>query len=152
MIQFVRELFDNLIIQLGKKEQYPIEINRRKQIRFFREIFFEAEKHIIELMKKNSYPRFIQSEQYRHLLQNAPNPLPKKAYVLSGRNTRVFVCFFLAEYFILSKTHTFVHHRVVAMMNMIPMIQRERKSITIRLVSLYLAMLNPNLNLSLAHS
>ena len=46
-----------------------------------REIFFEAEKHIIELMKKNSYPRFIQSEQYRNLLQNAPNPLPKKAWV-----------------------------------------------------------------------
>ena len=45
---------------------------------FFREIFLEAEKHIIELMKKNSYPRFIQSEQYRNLLQNAPNPLPKK--------------------------------------------------------------------------
>jgi len=44
-----------------------------------REIFFEAEKHIIELMKKNSYPRFIQSENYRTLLQNAPNPLPKKA-------------------------------------------------------------------------
>jgi hypothetical protein len=46
---------------------------------FHREIFYEAEKHIIELMKKNSYPRFIQSEQYRNLLQNAPNPLPKKA-------------------------------------------------------------------------
>jgi hypothetical protein len=43
------------------------------------EIFFEAEKHIIELMKKNSYPRFIQSEHYRNLLQNASNPLPKKA-------------------------------------------------------------------------
>jgi hypothetical protein len=43
-----------------------------------REIFFEAEKHIIELMKKNSYPRFIQSEHYRNLLHNAPNPLPKK--------------------------------------------------------------------------
>ncbi|CAF0877532.1 unnamed protein product [Adineta ricciae] len=43
-----------------------------------REIFLEAEKHIIELMKKNSYPRFIQSEQYRNLLQNASNPVPKK--------------------------------------------------------------------------
>ena len=43
-----------------------------------REIFAEAEKHIIELMKKNSYPRFIQSEYYRNLLQNAPNPVPKK--------------------------------------------------------------------------
>ncbi|CAF0742415.1 unnamed protein product [Rotaria sordida] len=43
-----------------------------------REIFFEAEKHIIELMKKNSYPRFMQSENYRNLLQNAPNPVPKK--------------------------------------------------------------------------
>ncbi|CAF3998673.1 unnamed protein product, partial [Rotaria sp. Silwood1] len=42
------------------------------------EIFFEAEKHIIELMKKNSYPRFLQSENYRNLLQNAPNPVPKK--------------------------------------------------------------------------
>lgn len=48
-------------------------------LRYCREIFLEAEKHIIELMKKNSYPRFIQSEQYRNLLQNAPNPLPKKA-------------------------------------------------------------------------
>ncbi|CAF5144920.1 unnamed protein product, partial [Rotaria sp. Silwood1] len=38
----------------------------------------EAEKHIHELMKKNSYSRFIQSEQYRNLLQNAPNPLAKK--------------------------------------------------------------------------
>ncbi|CAF1167305.1 unnamed protein product [Adineta ricciae] len=43
-----------------------------------REIFFEAEKHIIELIKKNSYPRFIQSEVYRSQMQNAPNPLPKK--------------------------------------------------------------------------
>jgi len=43
-----------------------------------RETFLEAEKHIIELMKKNSYPRFIQSEYYRNLLQNAPNPMPKK--------------------------------------------------------------------------
>ncbi|CAF1348894.1 unnamed protein product [Rotaria magnacalcarata] len=43
-----------------------------------REMFFEAEKHIIELMKKNSYPRFVQSEQYRNLLQTAPNPVPKK--------------------------------------------------------------------------
>ncbi|UJR23707.1 hypothetical protein I4U23_026688 [Adineta vaga] len=43
-----------------------------------REIFLEAEKHIVELMKKNSYPRFIQSEQYRNLLQNASNPVPKK--------------------------------------------------------------------------
>jgi len=46
----------------------------------YREIFLEAEKHIIELMKKNSYPRFLQSEQYRNLLQNAPNPVPKKTY------------------------------------------------------------------------
>ena len=44
------------------------------------EIFLEAEKHIVELMKKNSYPRFIQSEQYRNLLQNASNPVPKKTY------------------------------------------------------------------------
>ncbi|CAF0794481.1 unnamed protein product [Rotaria sordida] len=43
-----------------------------------RDIFIEAEKHIIELMKKNSYPRFIHSEHYRNLLQNATNPLPKK--------------------------------------------------------------------------
>ncbi|CAF4918043.1 unnamed protein product, partial [Rotaria sp. Silwood1] len=43
-----------------------------------RDIFMEAEKHIHELMKKNSYSRFIQSEQYRNLLQNAPNPLAKK--------------------------------------------------------------------------
>lgn len=41
-------------------------------------MFMEAEKHIVELIKKNSYPRFIQSEHYRNLLQNAPNPLPKK--------------------------------------------------------------------------
>lgn len=47
----------------------------------YRDIFYEAEKHIFELMKKNSYPRFIQSEHYRTLLQNAPNPLPKKTYV-----------------------------------------------------------------------
>jgi len=40
----------------------------------------EAEKHIVELMKKNSYPRFIQSEQYRNLLLNASNPVPKKTY------------------------------------------------------------------------
>ncbi|CAF4521486.1 unnamed protein product, partial [Rotaria socialis] len=44
----------------------------------YREMFIEAEKHIVELMKKNSYPRFIQSEHYRNLLQNALNPLPKK--------------------------------------------------------------------------
>jgi hypothetical protein len=43
-----------------------------------RDIFYEAEKHILELMKKNSYPRFIQSELYRNLLQTAPNPVPKK--------------------------------------------------------------------------
>ena len=49
-----------------------------KEYLFFSEIFLEAEKHIIELMKKNSYPRFIQSEHYRNLLQNAPNPIPKK--------------------------------------------------------------------------
>lgn len=48
----------------------------------FRDIFLEAEKHIIELMKKNSYPRFIQSDYYRNLLQNAPNPVPKKTFVL----------------------------------------------------------------------
>ncbi|CAF4355847.1 unnamed protein product, partial [Rotaria magnacalcarata] len=39
----------------------------------YREMFIEAEKHIVELMKKNSYPRFIQSEHYRNLLQNALN-------------------------------------------------------------------------------
>ncbi len=44
----------------------------------FSEILLEAEKHIVELMKKNSYPRFIQSEQYRNLLLNASNPVPKK--------------------------------------------------------------------------
>jgi len=43
-----------------------------------RDIFFEAEKHIYELMKKNSYPRFEQSEQYRNLLEKAIIPAPKK--------------------------------------------------------------------------
>ncbi|CAF0772180.1 unnamed protein product [Didymodactylos carnosus] len=43
-----------------------------------RDIFIEAERHIIELIKKNSYSRFIQSEYYRQLLMNAPNPMPKK--------------------------------------------------------------------------
>jgi spore coat protein CotF len=50
----------------------------KKTLILYREIFLEAEKHIIELMKKNSYPRFLQSEQYRNLLQNASNPIPKK--------------------------------------------------------------------------
>ena len=48
-----------------------------------RDIFCEAEKHILELMKKNSYSRFIQSDQYRDLLQSAPNPVPKKTYVVA---------------------------------------------------------------------
>lgn len=49
--------------------------------KYFSEMFLEAEKHIYELMKKNSYPRFIQSEYYRNLLQNAPNPMPKRRFV-----------------------------------------------------------------------
>ena len=57
-------------------------------VTLFREIFLEAEKHIIELMKKNSYPRFISSEYYRNLLQNAPNPVPKKRYVDLDRVVR----------------------------------------------------------------
>jgi regulator of G-protein signaling len=43
-----------------------------------RDIYYEAEKHIYELMKKNSYPRFAQSEQYKKLLENAIIPAPKK--------------------------------------------------------------------------
>ena len=43
-----------------------------------RDIFYEAEKHIYELMKKNSYPRFAKSEQYKQLLEKAIIPAPKK--------------------------------------------------------------------------
>ena len=46
--------------------------------RFLRDMFYEAEKHIYELMKKNSYPRFEQSEQYKNLLEKATIPAPKK--------------------------------------------------------------------------
>ena len=47
---------------------------------FIRDIFYEAEKHIYELMKKNSYPRFEQSDQYKELLANAIIPAPKRKY------------------------------------------------------------------------
>ena len=77
-------------------------------------------------MKKNSYPRFIQSEQYRNLLQNAPQPIPKKTYVLVFPNSIKFSFLLPVEYFILLKTITFEHHRVVAKMNTIPMIQLEK--------------------------
>ena len=43
-----------------------------------RDIFLEAEKHIYELMKKNSYQRFEQSEQYKALLEKAIIPSSKK--------------------------------------------------------------------------
>ncbi len=66
-----------MINQIGKIKNFDYE--KFEYILFSSDIFYEAEKHIIELMKKNSYPRFIQSEHYRNLLQNAPNPLPKKA-------------------------------------------------------------------------
>lgn len=73
-------------------------------------------------MKKNSYPRFIQSEQYRNLLQNAPNPVQKKAYEeFISIKYKYLSLFFLVEYFILSKIIIFVHHRVVVRMNMILM-------------------------------
>lgn len=91
-----------------------------------REIFLEAEKHIIELMKKNSYPRFIQSEHYRNLLQNAPNPVPKKTYVWHSHlktHQKLSLHVLLVESFILSKTITFERHRVAAKMNTIPTIQ-----------------------------
>ena len=76
MIQSEQKLSNNLIVLLGKMK---ISFFKIYSFCFSSEIFFEAEKHIIELMKKNSYPRFLQSEQYRNLLQNAPNPIAKKA-------------------------------------------------------------------------
>ncbi|KAL7677466.1 hypothetical protein ACOME3_003704 [Neoechinorhynchus agilis] len=39
---------------------------------------FDAEMHIYELMKKNSYPRFISSEFYKQLINSAPVPVTKK--------------------------------------------------------------------------
>ncbi len=33
-------------------------------------------------MKKNSYPRFEQSDQYKELLANAIIPAPKRKYVI----------------------------------------------------------------------
>ncbi|RNA14130.1 Regulator of G- signaling 7 [Brachionus plicatilis] len=46
-----------------------------------RTIFYEAEKHIFELMKKNSYSRFEQSEIYKNLLEKAIIPAPKKSKI-----------------------------------------------------------------------
>jgi hypothetical protein len=40
--------------------------------------FAEAEKHIYELMKKNSYQRFIVSDQYKIMLEKALVPETKK--------------------------------------------------------------------------
>ena len=46
-----------------------------------RDLFYEAEKHIYELMKKNGYSRFAQSDQYKDLLANAIIPAPKRKLV-----------------------------------------------------------------------
>ena len=43
-----------------------------------RDIFFDAEHHIYELMKKNVYPRFLQSEQYKKMLETAQIVSKKK--------------------------------------------------------------------------
>ena len=41
-------------------------------------MYEEAQTHIFLLMKKDSYPRFIKSEQYKTLMSIAINPLNKK--------------------------------------------------------------------------
>jgi hypothetical protein len=43
-----------------------------------RDSFAEAEHHIYELMKKNVYPRYLQSEIYKSMLDKAPIPSNKK--------------------------------------------------------------------------
>ena len=55
-----------------------------------RDVFYEAEKHIYELMKKNSYPRFAQSELYKELLANAIIPAPKRRLVFPMRVLSLF--------------------------------------------------------------
>ncbi|ELT89740.1 hypothetical protein CAPTEDRAFT_201452 [Capitella teleta] len=42
--------------------------------------FDAAQEHIFLLMKKDSYQRFLRSEQYKHLLATAINPSPKKKW------------------------------------------------------------------------
>ncbi|KAI0983282.1 hypothetical protein GJ496_000816, partial [Pomphorhynchus laevis] len=45
-------------------------------------ICFIAEQHIFELMKKNSYNRFLNSDFYQNLLRNAPIQITKKCGLL----------------------------------------------------------------------
>lgn len=44
----------------------------------YRYIFDAAQSHIFLLMKKDSYQRFLRSDQYKTLLANATNPTSKK--------------------------------------------------------------------------
>ena len=41
-------------------------------------IFHEAEEHIYKLIKNDCYPRFIRSEHYKNLIQNAIPPTSKR--------------------------------------------------------------------------